>query len=103
MTLNTDPFRTLFDAMNDSHSNPDVPLTYPDTNSIPTTSAPPVSDRDEASEADLTQTVIRCKLGDITRLRDMALRANESWPPSASWLAGFRSGFANGYAARRTR
>jgi len=103
MTISNDPFRTLHDAMNDRHSNPLPELSHLVSKQACLPEQPPTTHRDEAAEADLTQTVIHCKLGDITLLRDMVLRANESWPPSASWLAGFRSGYANGHAAGRTR
>jgi hypothetical protein len=103
MTISTKPFRTLHDAMHDRHSNPLPELSYLVSEQDCLPEQPPTTHRDEVSETDLTQTIIHCKLGDITRLRDMVLRANESWPPSASWLAGFRSGFANGFAAGWTR
>jgi hypothetical protein len=100
MTISTEPFRTLHDAMHDQHSNPLPELSYLVSEQPRLPEQPPTAQRDEA---DLTLTAIHCKLGDITQLRDMVLRANESWPPSASWLAGFRSGYANGHRAGRTR
>lgn len=97
MTLSTTPFTTLHDAMHDRHNNPLPELSYlvsGQAHTKPVLPSPP----DTATETDLTQTVVHCKLGDITTLRDAVLRANEAWPPSASWLNGFRSGYANGYA-----
>jgi len=98
MTISTTPFTTLHDAMNDRHNNPLPELSYLMSEQVHAEPSPsPIT----ATETDLTQTVVHCKLGDITTLRDAVLRANEAWPPSTAWLNGFRSGYANGHAARR--
>lgn len=107
MTLSTEPFRTLHDAMNDRHSNPGVPLTYRNTNSIPTTA--PASDR--VDEAELVLFAKLHKLSDISYLRDVVVRAGESWPPRRAWFDGYSAGYSAGYLqrdsevqrARRTR
>lgn len=97
MTISTSPFRTLHDAMNDRHNNTDVPLTYPNANNIPTTSAPAT---DCVDESELVLFAKQHKLRDISHLRDDVVGRGESWPPRRAWFNGYIAGFNSRYRTR---
>jgi hypothetical protein len=91
MTLSTEPFQTLFDAMHDPHSN-DITLTLNDGHAIAPPPATALTVRDDlADESTLVLTACALRLKCISTLRDRVLRAGESWPPRRLWFDGFRA------------
>ena len=91
MTLNTNPFRTLSDAMNDRHNNDTTSTLNYGHDRKPATAITTTVRDDLVDESTLIMTARNLKLDCLSHLRDRVLRAGESWPPRRLWFDGFRA------------
>lgn len=99
MTLNTNPFRTLSDAMNDRHNNDTTSTLNYGHDRKPATAITTTVRDDLVDESTLVLTVCDLRrskrsssqLFDISTLREQVLLAGESWPPRRLWFDGFRA------------